>query len=131
MVDCGRYGTCIISRNFPTCKCNESIATGAACENIADINECHFMPCGESGTCFNTFGSYMCTCADGQTGNTCKHVEGQVKVKAHEKAVYGSIGGMLVFIVLTIMAIIYQCRKKKMVRLQNLIYGSLMNFNTL
>lgn len=38
---------------------------------ILDINECLQKPCQNGGTCFNTDGSFTCTCNSGWTGPTC------------------------------------------------------------
>ena len=38
---------------------------------ITDIPECDKAPCKNGGTCTETFGSYMCLCLPGWTGQDC------------------------------------------------------------
>ena len=37
--------------------------------SFADIVECEQSPCNESATCFDTDGSFECTCIDGYSGD--------------------------------------------------------------
>ena len=54
---------------------NHVIATVSAIHAIADLDECEtdIHHCDENADCFNTEGSYDCTCRGGFTGNgaTC------------------------------------------------------------
>lgn len=45
---------------------------GTNCEE--NINECEEKPCLNSGTCFDTYGSYSCECLSGFTGQNCEIV---------------------------------------------------------
>ena len=36
---------------------------------VVDVDECLFQPCDSNATCFNTIGSFICTCDEGFTGN--------------------------------------------------------------
>ena len=40
---------------------------------LSDINECEANPCQNDGTCRNTVGSFICTCAAGYNGYTCQN----------------------------------------------------------
>ena len=40
---------------------------------LSDINECVANPCQNNGTCYNTMGSFTCTCAAGYDGDTCQN----------------------------------------------------------
>ena len=40
---------------------------------LSDINECDANPCQNNGTCYNTMGSFTCTCATGYDGDTCQN----------------------------------------------------------
>lgn len=56
-LSCTNGGKCI---RPDVCKCTEGF-TGRQCH--LDVNECKLKPCDHS--CFNTDGSYYCTCKDG------------------------------------------------------------------
>ena len=40
---------------------------------LSDINECDANPCDNNGACYNTMGSFTCTCAAGYDGETCQN----------------------------------------------------------
>ena len=40
---------------------------------LSDINECDANPCENDGSCQNTIGSFICTCAVGYDGDTCQN----------------------------------------------------------
>ena len=40
---------------------------------LSDINECVANPCQNNGTCYNTMGSFTCTCTAGYDGDTCQN----------------------------------------------------------
>ena len=79
---CMNGGTCINTDGGFTCNCTVSWH-GERCDY--DVDECgcdHTYcferdegvwenPCGDYGTCRNTFGSFACKCNDGWTGKLC------------------------------------------------------------
>ncbi|XP_062406458.1 fibrillin-1-like isoform X2 [Sardina pilchardus] len=62
---CITYGACD-EFNEGTCGCIDGLPTnGPFCQR--DVNECDSDPCGLNSTCFNTIGSYNCSCWRGYT----------------------------------------------------------------
>uniref|UniRef100_A0A5S6Q3Z5 EGF-like domain-containing protein n=1 Tax=Trichuris muris TaxID=70415 RepID=A0A5S6Q3Z5_TRIMR len=109
-VTCYHDGTCRkVGDSQAKCVCMEGY-TGEVCAQ--DVNECNYAPCGEYGTCTNSFGSYICQCRNGESGRTCPE-ESQMAGIIHERAVYGTVGGMLLFIVVSVVVILYEWRKKR------------------
>ncbi|XP_049888024.1 protein crumbs [Pectinophora gossypiella] len=67
---CLNGGRCIDAINNYTCDCTDTGYTGARCE--VNVNECleERGICGH-GVCYDTYGSFVCACQPGYTGERC------------------------------------------------------------
>ncbi|KAI5637366.1 EGF-like domain-containing protein [Phthorimaea operculella] len=68
---CLNGGRCKDGVNNFTCDCSRTGYTGARCE--VNVNECEEDKniCGH-GACYDTYGSYVCACQPGYTGDNCQ-----------------------------------------------------------
>ena len=67
-VDCGFYGTCVLSENGPTCECNEHWS-GSTC---SEFDHCNPNPCNNGGSCIVAGNHFECACSNDFTGFFCK-----------------------------------------------------------